>query len=63
MLSIAQSSGLLPESLLPTVERGLEVLAGLSGSSETIDAPLTFQNGLVKIGPIPLGPAPLIRLR
>lgn len=63
MLSIAQSSELLPESLLPPVERGLEVLAGLSGGSETIDAPLTFQNGLVKIGPIPLGPAPLIRLR
>lgn len=63
MLEVARSSGLVPEALMPTVARGLELLAGMSGTPETLDAPLDFRNGRVAFGPIPLGPAPRIRLR
>lgn len=63
MVAIARRSGALPEGIAPTVERALGGLAGLSGNRDTIDAPLTFAGGLVLFGPIPLGPAPVIRLR
>ncbi len=63
MLAIGQATGLVPEALAPTIERGLEVLAGLRGNPETIDAPLGFQNGFVSFGPIPLGPAPRLTIR
>ena len=63
MLDIARNGGLLPESLMPTAELALELLAGLSGPPDTLDAPLSFQNGLVTFGPIPLGPAPRLVIR
>ncbi len=63
MLALARTSGLLPEALAPTIERTLGFLAGLSGSPDTIDTPLTFKDGYVAFGPIPLGPAPRLHLR
>ena len=63
MVGIARRSGALPEGLAPTVERALDILAGLSGNRNTIDAPLTFAGGIVSFGPIPLGPAPVLKLR
>ena len=63
MLRLARGAGLVPEGIAGTVERGLGLLAGLSGNPETLDAPLTFAGGRVAFGPIPLGPAPRLRLR
>ncbi|MEM6277511.1 MAG: DUF2125 domain-containing protein [Pseudomonadota bacterium] len=63
IVSIGEATGLLPESAIPTITRGLEVLASLSGPANTIDVPLSFQRGFVSLGPIPLGPAPRLRLR
>lgn len=63
MLALGVSAGLVPQGLAPTIARGLEVLAGLSGSPQTLDAPLSFQKGFVSFGPIPLGPAPRFVLR
>ncbi len=63
MLRIARTAGVLPEAIAGTVERGLGLLAGLSGNPETLDAPLTFAGGRVAFGPIPLGAAPRLRLR
>ena len=63
MLDMAVAAGAVPTALAPTVERGLEILAGLSGTDQTLDAPLSFQNGFVSFGPIPLGPAPRLKLR
>lgn len=63
LLRVAGNAGLVPEAVLPTVERAFEILAGLSGPSETLDAPLTFANGIVSFGPVPLGPAPRIVIR
>ncbi len=63
MLAMAENLGLLPEPLIPTIERFFEVLAQLSGPPETIDAPLSIQKGFVSFGPIPLGPAPDFTIR
>ena len=63
MLEVADAGGWVPQEFLPTIERGLEVLAGLSGNPETIDATLSLSGGLVFLGPIPLGPAPVLRIR
>ena len=63
MLQIAVASGWIPEGLGSTLESGLGLLAQLSGSPKTLDAPLTFRNGRVSFGPIPLGALPPLRLR
>jgi hypothetical protein len=63
LLRVAGNAGLFPEPLMPTIERAFEVLAGLSGPADTLDAPLTFANGIVSFGPIPLGPAPRLVIR
>ncbi len=63
MVDLAENAGLVPERLRPTAEAMLQVLAGMNGSAENIDATLSFSNGRVFIGPLPLGPAPNLRLR
>ena len=63
ILDMAVASGVLTPDLAPTIERGLGLVAGLSGRPDTIDAPLTFRNGALSVGPIPLGPAPRIIIR
>ncbi|MDU8943247.1 DUF2125 domain-containing protein [Ovoidimarina sediminis] len=63
MVAVARASGSLPEGIADTLERGLEILAGLTGNPRTIDAPLSFQNGFVSLGPIPLGRAPAFVIR
>ncbi len=63
MVGLAVNAGLLPPGLARTVERGLELLAGLGGNPEVIDAPLSFQGGFMSFGPVPLGPAPRLTLR
>ena len=54
---IAASNAVKPE-VLPTIERMLETLALQSGNSESLDLPLIFSNGTMRLGPLPLGPAP-----
>ncbi|PTN03392.1 hypothetical protein C8N32_103236 [Rhodovulum imhoffii] len=63
MLRVAVSAGALPESAARQMEKGLGLLAGLSGRSDTLDAPLRFSGGRIWLGPIPLGKAPALRLR
>jgi len=63
MLQIAVGAGLIPTQMAPTVERALAFLAGMSGNPKTLDAPLAFKNGSITLGPIPLGPAPLLIIR
>ncbi len=63
MLRIGAEVGLLTDGLAETLERGLSVLAGLSGGPDTLDAPLTMSNRAIFFGPIPLGPAPRLVLR
>lgn len=63
MVDLAENAGVLPERMRPTAEAMLQVLAGMNGSAENIDATLSFSNGRVFIGPLPLGPAPSLRIR
>ncbi|MAN98342.1 MAG: hypothetical protein CMN16_04510 [Roseovarius sp.] len=63
MLRIAAKTGAVPDSMLGTLESGLSLMAQMSGNPETLDVPLTFRNGRILLGPIPIGPAPILRLR
>lgn len=63
ILSVVRASGQVSASLLDAVEKGLELLAGLSGNPGTLDIPLGFGGGAIKIGPIPIAPAPRLIIR
>lgn len=62
MLELGVSAGLIPSELQSTLEGGLGLLAKLSGNPDTIDAPLSFQNRIVSLGPFPIGRAPQFRI-
>lgn len=63
ILEVARRSGALPDSLADLIERGLEGLAALSGRSDTLDIPLSFDQGQMRIGFIPLGQSGPILIR
>lgn len=63
ILQMAVSSGTLNEGFAGTLESGLSLLSQMAGNPETLDVPLNFSDGRVRIGPVPLGPAPVLRLR
>jgi hypothetical protein len=44
------------------VETGLTFVAGMTGGTDRLEAPLTFAGGRMALGPIPLGPAPRLYL-
>lgn len=58
MLALAASSGAIPQGLADALETGLGFVAGLGGDGRTLTAPLTFDGGYAKLGPVPIGPAP-----
>lgn len=57
-LPIAIATGLIAVDVLPTWENALEILAAQSGAPNTLSLPLSFRNGRMSLGPLPLGPAP-----
>lgn len=63
ILTLARDSGQLPDRLLDTTERGLELLSRLSGNKKTLDIPLTLEGGQISLGIVPLGNLPPLRLR
>ena len=63
IISVARASDQIPASVLNAVEQGLELLAGLSGNPKTLDIPLNFGGGAIRIGPIPIAAAPRLVLR
>ncbi len=63
ILQLAVNSGALIESLASPLEDGLDLIAQLSGNPETLDIPLDFRNGRMLLGPVPLGPAPVLAIR
>ena len=63
LLDMAIAAGVLPPELRGTFERGLGFFAALSGRPDTLDAPLTFRDDRMSLGPIPIGPAPRIVIR
>ena len=63
MLQLAKASGWIPDAAVDPLTTGLGFIATLSGSKQTLDAPLTFDRGNVSFGPIPLGTLPPIKMR
>lgn len=63
ILQMAVSSGTLNQGFADTLESGLSLISQMAGNPETLDIPLNFSGGRVRIGPVPLGPAPVLRLR
>lgn len=60
MLRIAIAAGVVRPELASTYEAGLALLAGVSGPAEELEVPLSFQQGRMSLGPLPLGAAPRI---
>ncbi len=63
MLALAETSGLLPTEFRPQAENILRMLASGTGKTNDIDITLTFDDGLTKLGIIPIGPAPSLKVR
>ena len=63
MLTIAETSGVLPPRLRPQVDSILSSLARATGNPDTLDATLRADRGVLWMGFVPLGPAPSIFLR
>lgn len=61
LITAAIGSGALTPELGDLAVTGLSTLAMLSGDPNRIKTTLTFENGRVRMGPVPLGPAPLIQ--
>lgn len=62
LLAAAVASGAVPEGLSGGLEAALELASRLAGSPATLDIPVTFSGGRVRIGPVPVGRAPVLRL-
>lgn len=56
-LEVAQAAGLIGAERMPMLMGLAAYMAGQSGSGE-VQVPLAFANGLMSLGPLPLGPAP-----
>jgi hypothetical protein len=48
---------------VPVFVRALEVLASEQGDPKVLDLPLRFKGGLSYLGPLPIGPAPMLAQR
>ena len=63
IVQLARSSGSLPAAIADPLEEGLTQLSRLAGNPKTLDVPLEFAKGRIWLGPVPIGPAPVLRLR
>ncbi|WP_417249427.1 DUF2125 domain-containing protein [Celeribacter sp.] len=63
MVEIAVATGALPADLESLTLRAGQMLAGLKGNADTIDAELTLSDGMISLGFIPIGPAPRFIIR
>ncbi len=63
ILDLAVNAGAMPQGMAGTVADGLGLISQMAGNPKTLDIPLTLRNGSVFLGPVPIGPAPVLRLR
>lgn len=61
LVPVLVASGLITPQVTETVTRAMELMAQQDGTPDVLDVPLVFQQGRMSLGPIPLGPAPLLR--
>jgi hypothetical protein len=59
-LPLAVATGAVQPELAPTVETLLAGLAEQTGDPEVLKLPLVLEGGWMSLGPVPLGPAPLL---
>ena len=59
-LDAARTTDLFAPEALNSTESALTLLAGLDGDVNSLTAPLIFRDGSVFLGPLPLGPAPIL---
>lgn len=63
ILRMAVRSQAISQGFADQLESGLNLIAGMAGNPQTLDIPLDFRRDLVFLGPVPIGQAPLLRLR
>lgn len=63
MVDVAERSGAINATLASALRGGLGLIARLGGDRNVIEAPLDFSGGFMRLGPIPLGPAPRLSIR
>jgi hypothetical protein len=63
MIEMAEAAGALDSTLAGALRAGLELVARLSGDRDALDVPLEFEDGRTRLGPIVLGPAPVLARR
>jgi hypothetical protein len=62
MVDLGVNAGAIPAAMQSALESGLALIAGLSGRPGDLDVTLRFSEGQAYLGPIPLGPAPVLAL-
>jgi hypothetical protein len=60
VMPVLVASGTVKPELARTVETMLDGLARQSGDAEVLKVPLVMEGGWMSIGPLPLGPAPVL---
>jgi hypothetical protein len=63
MVDLAESSGALDPSIAGALRAGLGLLARLGGDGNSITVPLDFEDGRARLGPVVIGPAPVLARR
>ncbi len=63
IIALARAAQAAPDGLLDQVEQGLSLLAQLNGNAETLDIPLGFSGGFIKLGPVPISASPRLFIR
>ncbi len=63
MIDVAERSGALASGVAGALRGGLGLLARLGGDRDTLEAPLEFSGGFLRLGPVPIGPAPRLARR
>ncbi|WP_316013868.1 DUF2125 domain-containing protein [Roseobacter sp. HKCCA0434] len=58
MVALAVENGLIQEGAARTVTFGLGLLASAGGDRNTLNAPLSFEDGRTRLGPVAIGEAP-----
>ncbi len=61
-LAAAEASGALPGGVRRVVESALEGLSQMQMHPRALDVPLRFESGRIRLGPVPIAPAPVLRL-
>jgi hypothetical protein len=60
MLNIARASGAITPDMANTAQQALTMM---SGANDKLDVPLRVGQGRIWLGPLPIAPAPILRLK